>query len=44
MENLKFDEDILEAEFHIPNYNYFKEDRTNRDGGGSIICSQVTSS
>ena len=33
----KFDEDILEAEFHIPNYNYFKEDRTNRDGGGSII-------
>ena len=33
----QFHGDILEAEYTIPNYNYFKEDRKNKDGGGSII-------
>ena len=33
----QFHGDILEAEYTIPNYKYFKEDRKNKDGGGSII-------
>ena len=33
----QFHGDILEAEYTFPNYNCFKEDRKNKDGGGSII-------